>query len=103
MLGNGAYWRCIFPCGAINQGLLTLPQVFDDQCEMDKCEKHDIEPGKHAIQHPRLRPLIHACIDGVPVAEPLRQPAPFAAVFGDVQDGIQHLQIVARHVAALGR
>lgn len=43
---------------------------------------------KYAIQHPALRPTIHASIDRVPVAEPLGQTTPFAALFGDVQDGV---------------
>ena len=58
---------------------------------------------KDAIQHPALRPPIHASIDGVSVAELLRQTAPFAPLLGDVQDGVEHVQIVERHVAALPR
>jgi hypothetical protein len=59
--------------------------------------------GKDAIQHPALRPPIHARIDRVPVAEPLGQPAPCAPLLGDVQDGGEHVQIVERHVAAWPR
>jgi len=62
-----------------------------------------LQLGKDAIQHPALRPPIHASIDGVPVAELLRQTAPFATLLGDVQDGVEHVQIVERHVAALRR
>jgi hypothetical protein len=58
---------------------------------------------KDAIQHPALRPTIHTGIEGVPVAESLGQTAPVAPLLGDVQDGGEHLQIVERHVAALGR
>ena len=57
----------------------------------------------YAIQHPALRPTIHARIDGVPVAEPLGQAAPWAPLLGDVHDGVQHVQIVERHVAAWRR
>ena len=56
---------------------------------------------KDAIQQPALGPTIHASIDGVLVAEPLGQTAPFATLLGDVQDGVEHVQIVERHVAAL--
>ena len=35
----------------------------DDLCVLQLC--------KYAIQHPALRPTIHAGIDGVPVAESL--------------------------------
>lgn len=58
---------------------------------------------EHAIQHPGLGPAVHARVDGVPVAEALGQAAPFAAVLGDVQDGVQHLQVAQADVAALRR
>ena len=48
---------------------------------------------EHSIQYTALRPAIHARIDRVPVAKPLGQPPPFAALLGDVQDGVQHAQI----------
>ena len=59
-----------------------------------------LQLGKDAIQHPALCPTIHARIDGVPVAESLGEPAPFAPLLGHVQDGIEYVQIVERHVAA---
>ena len=62
-----------------------------------------LQLGKYAIQHPALRPTIHASINGVPVAKPLGQTAPFAPLLGDVQDGVEHVQIVERYVAALPR
>ncbi len=58
---------------------------------------------KNEIQHPIFRPPIQASIERVPIAGLLRETAPFTAVFADVQNGIQHLQIVERDVAALGR
>lgn len=39
----------------------------------------------------------------MPIAEPLGQTAPFAPVFGNIQAGLQNLQIVERHIAALCR
>ena len=76
-------------------------------------QRHDLELhaedlrllqlGKDAIQHAALRPPIHARIDRVPVPELLGEATPFAALLGDVQDRVQDLQIVERHVAALGR
>jgi hypothetical protein len=59
--------------------------------------------GKDAIQHPALRPPIQARIEGVSVAEPRGQPAPFAPLLGDVHDGGEHVQSVERHVAAWRR
>ena len=56
-----------------------------------------------SIQNARLRPAAHTRVDRVPVAEALGQAAPFAAVLGDVKDGIQHLQIRQADIAALQR
>jgi hypothetical protein len=67
----------------------------DDLIVLQLCE--------HPIQHPVLRPPIHAGIDGVPIAKPLGQSAPFAALFGDVQDGVQYPHIGQAHIAALPR
>ena len=58
---------------------------------------------EHPIQHAALGPAIHAGVDGVPVAEPLGQAAPFATLLGDIQDRLQHPQIGQAHVAALSR
>ena len=62
-----------------------------------------LQLGKDAIQHAALRPPVHARIDGVPVAEPLGEATPLAALLGDIQDRVQDLQIVERDIAALGR
>ena len=58
---------------------------------------------KDAIQHPALRPTIHASINGVPVAEPLGQTAPFAPLLGDVQDGVQDVQTKSGKEASSGK
>jgi hypothetical protein len=67
----------------------------DDLIVLQLCE--------HSIQHPILGPPIHAGVDGVPLAESLWKATPFAALLGDVQDGVQHLQVGQRYVAALNR
>ena len=59
-----------------------------------------LQLSKDASQHPAFRPPIHARIDRVPVAESLGEPAPLAALLGDVHDGVEHVQSVERHVAA---
>lgn len=62
-----------------------------------------LQLGKDAIEHPTLCPPVHARIDGVPVAELLGETAPFASLLGNIQDGVEHLQIVECDIAALGR
>ena len=58
---------------------------------------------ENRIQHAALRPSIHARVDRMPAAEPLRQAAPFAALLGHVQNSVQHHQVRQFHVAALHR
>jgi hypothetical protein len=56
---------------------------------------------KHPVQHTRLGPATQARVDGVPVTKPLGQSAPPAAVFGDIQDSIDYLQVAQTDIAAL--
>jgi len=48
---------------------------------------------ENAIQYTALRPAIHPGIDRVPIAEPLGQTTPRAAMLGHVQDSIEYGQI----------
>ena len=63
--------------------------VQGDGFELHAEDLRVLQLGKDAIQHPALCSTIHARIDGVPVAEPRGQPAPFAPLLGHVQDGIE--------------
>jgi len=47
-----------------------------------------LQVPEHAVQNPLLRPPVHARVDGVPVAEVLRQAAPLAAVPGHAENGV---------------
>ena len=58
---------------------------------------------ENPVEHPIFRPSVHAYVNGVPVAQPGQQPTPLAALFGDVQHGIEHLQVRKPNVAALHR
>ena len=50
-----------------------------------------LQPGEDMIQDTPFGPTVSARINRVPIAEFLWQPAPFAAVFRDVQNGIEYL------------
>ena len=54
-----------------------------------------------ALQHARLAPAAHACVNSVPVAEAFGQTAPFATLFGHREDGVDYLQIGQTDIAAL--
>ena len=56
---------------------------------------------KDPVQDPVLRPTVHSGVDGVPVSKPGRQPAPLASLFGDIQDGVEHLAVRNPDVPAL--
>jgi len=62
-----------------------------------------LQMPEHAVQNPLLRPPVHACVDGVPVAEVLRQTAPLAAVLGHVENGVEYLQVRETDIAPLPR
>jgi hypothetical protein len=62
-----------------------------------------LQLSEYPIQHATLRPAIHAGVDGVPVAEPLGQTAPFAPLLGHIQNRVQHPQIRQAHIATLSR
>src|ERR1700689_5627162 len=58
---------------------------------------------EQSIQNPRFRPAIHARVDRVPVAKPLGQAAPFAAIFCYKQNRVHDLKVAERDIAALNR
>ena len=46
---------------------------------------------EHAIQDASFGPAIHSRVDGVPVAKPLGQTSPLAAMLSHKKDRIDHL------------
>ena len=56
---------------------------------------------EQSIQYAGLRPAVHTRINRVPVAEALRQAAPFAAILCDVQNRVHDLKVAERDIAAL--
>ena len=62
-----------------------------------------LQGRKDTIQHTCLGPAIHSGVDRMPVTETQRQPPPFAAVFGHIQDRVKHFEIGDAHIAALMR
>lgn len=57
----------------------------------DTCDLTALQFGKDAVEHARLGPAAHACVDGVPVAQVRRQAAPLAAVLDRVEHGVERL------------
>src|SRR5271157_2908848 len=53
------------------------------------------------IQHAVLGPAVHAGVDGMPISKAFGHSAPLAALLGDIEQGIQQLQVGQLDVAAL--
>ena len=62
-----------------------------------------LESLEDEIQYSVLGPTVHPRIDRMPGSIPLGKPAPLAAMFGNVEDGIDNIEVLVLHVAALGR
>ena len=54
-----------------------------------------------AIQRATLGPAVHPGVNGVPISEAFGQSAPLATLLNDIKQGIQQLQVVQLHIAAL--
>jgi len=55
------------------------------------------------IQDAALGPAHHAGVDRVPGSKLLWEAPPCAALFGDIQDGIEDLKVGESHITALNR
>ena len=62
-----------------------------------------LQPFKYAIKYAGFRPATPAGIDGVPAPEAFGQTAPFAALLGNVKDGVQDLKVRKADIAPLTR
>ena len=71
--------------------------------ESDAQELFALQVGKAPVEDPILGPPIHPGVDGMPRAKPGRSAPPLAAVLGDIQNGIEDLQIGEADIAALHR
>ena len=77
--------------------------VHRHRFDLDTDDLLFLQGREHTIQDPCLGPTVHSCVDRMPIAESLGQSPPFAAVFGHVQDGVQHLKVGETDVASLFR
>ena len=77
--------------------------VERDGFDLDRDQAFTLKPLKDSIKHSVLAPPAHARVNGVPVAKLLRQAAPLATVFGNIQDGIKDLKVIQGNIASLSR
>ena len=60
-----------------------------------------LQAFKNPVQNTGLVPSAHAHVDSMPVPEPFREPPPFAPIFHDIQNGIEHLKVVVGDIASM--
>ena len=75
--------------------------VEGDDFEFDLDYPLSLELFEDSVQYPALGPSVHSGVYGVPIAEALRQSTPLTAVFGDVEDGVEYLEVRDSDVASL--
>ena len=71
--------------------------------ELDTHDLLELQVFARPTQNPIIGPAVHSRVNVVPIAESLRQSSPFAALFGDIQNGIEHLPVLNVHTATLDR
>ena len=62
-----------------------------------------LQAFKNLVQNTGLVPSAHAHVDCMPVSEPFREPPPFAPIFHDIQNGIEHLKVVVSDITSVDR
>jgi len=80
---------------------LDAGAVQAQRLDPDADQPVPLELLEHPVEHAVPGPAAHPHVDRVPVTEPLRQAAPLAAVLGDVEDGVEHLQVQQTDVSPL--
>jgi len=58
---------------------------------------------KYAVKNTVLAPTVHTCVNGMPTAKILRQTTPLAPMLRNIQDRIQHLEVVKTDISPLAR
>ena len=75
--------------------------VHLDSFDLDTHDLFPLQALEDMVQNTVFGPAIHAGIDGVPRAESSRQSAPLAALFGNIEQRVEKLQVGHPHVAPL--
>src|SRR5438876_380832 len=75
--------------------------VQTHRLNLDADELLALQLREEPIQNARLGPAVHTRINRMPVAKALRQRAPLAAVLRYKEDGVYHVEVLVRDIAAL--
>ena len=77
--------------------------VEGDGFDLDLNDVPSLYGLEDLIQDAALGPAHHTGVDRVPGSKMFREAPPFAALFGDIQNGIENLKVGESHIAALNR
>lgn len=62
-----------------------------------------LQAFKNLVQNTGFVPSAHAHVDRMPVSKPFREPPPFAPIFHDIQNGIEHSKVVVSDITSVDR
>ena len=62
-----------------------------------------LQAFKNLVPNAGLVPSVHAHADSMPVPKPFREPPPFAPIFHDIQNGIEHSKVVVSDITSVNR
>ena len=77
--------------------------VEGDGFDLDLNDVPSLQGLEDLIQDAALGPAHHTGVDRVPGSKMLGEAPPCAALFGDIQNGIENLKVGESHIAALNR
>jgi hypothetical protein len=87
----------------------TLGVHLDDRAvegngfDLDLNDVPSLQSLEDLIQDAAFGPAHHTGVDRVPGSKKLGEAPPFAALFGDMQNGIENLKVGKTHIATLNR
>ena len=71
--------------------------------DLDLDDVPSLQGLEDLIQDAALGPAHHAGVDRVPGSKMIGEAPPFAALFGDIQNGIENLKVGESHITTLNR
>ena len=97
--GLGTFFLSAGPIGVHLDDRAVEGNGFD----LDQDDVPSLQGLEDLIQDAALGPAHHAGVDRVPGSEMLGETPPCAALFGDIQNGIENPKVGESHIAALNR
>ena len=100
--GSAAGLRAVFPSRTGSVGTdLHDRAVHRHRFRLDLDELFLPDILENPFGNPALRPAVHPGVDGMPTSEPGRQSPSFAAMLGNIRDGIGYLRVQDAHIPPL--